>query len=85
MHESKEKLRTKIDTMRQRQDSTNLVISALVRSELCEDILMRLRRGQSIEMISEWIKELSPIDSRAASTLSHTSSDETRATSHILP
>lgn len=55
MRQSKENLRTEIETLRHRQRSSDQVFSALVRPELWEEVLARLRGGQSIETISDWL------------------------------
>ena len=55
MRQSKENLRTEIETLRQKQRSSDQVFAALVRPELWEEVLSRLRGGQPIENISEWL------------------------------
>ncbi|RKK41815.1 hypothetical protein BFJ69_g18436, partial [Fusarium oxysporum] len=55
VRQSKEDLRTKIESLRQKQRSGDQVFAALVRPELWEEVLTRLRSGQSIENISEWL------------------------------
>lgn len=55
MRQSKENLRTEIETLRQKQRSSDQVFAALVRPELWEEVLTRLRGGQPIETISEWL------------------------------
>ncbi|KAJ3525290.1 hypothetical protein NM208_g11701 [Fusarium decemcellulare] len=55
VRQSKENLRTEIESLRQRQRSSDQVFAALVRPELWEEVLNRLRSGQSIENISEWL------------------------------
>ncbi|KAM5347200.1 hypothetical protein ACJ41O_010205 [Fusarium nematophilum] len=55
VRQSKENLRTEIESLRQRQRSSDQVFAALVRPELWEEVLTRLRGGQSIENISEWL------------------------------
>lgn len=55
MRQSKENLRHEIESLRKQQRQTENVISALVRPELWEDVLQRLRNGQSIEVISDWL------------------------------
>ncbi|KAH6949602.1 fungal-specific transcription factor domain-containing protein [Fusarium avenaceum] len=52
---SKQDLRTEIESLRQKQRSGDQVFAALVRPELWEEVLTRLRGGQSIENISEWL------------------------------
>ncbi|KAF4451946.1 hypothetical protein F53441_5141 [Fusarium austroafricanum] len=55
VRQSKENLRTEIETLRQKQRSCDQVFAALVRPELWEEVLTRLRGGQNIETISEWL------------------------------
>ena len=55
VRQSKENLRSEIENLRNRQRSTDQVFAALVRPELWEEVLTRLRGGQSIEIISEWL------------------------------
>ncbi|KAG9500458.1 hypothetical protein J7337_008937 [Fusarium musae] len=55
VRQSKENLRTEIETLRQKQRSSDQVFAALVRPELWEEVLTRLRGGQPIETISEWL------------------------------
>ncbi|KAI5463932.1 fungal-specific transcription factor domain-containing protein [Mariannaea sp. PMI_226] len=56
VRQSKENLRTEIENLRQRQRSSDQVFAALVRPDMWEDVLSRLRSGQSIENISEWLR-----------------------------
>ncbi|KAI9163724.1 Nitrogen assimilation transcription factor nit-4 [Paramyrothecium foliicola] len=55
VRQSKENLRTEIESLRIRQRSSDQVFAALVRPELWEEVLTRLRGGQSVEGISEWL------------------------------
>ncbi|KAH7308705.1 fungal-specific transcription factor domain-containing protein [Stachybotrys elegans] len=55
VRQSKENLRTEIEHLRHRQRSSDQVFAALVRPELWEDVLARLRGGQTIESISDWL------------------------------
>ncbi|KAF4119954.1 Fungal specific transcription factor domain [Geosmithia morbida] len=55
IRQSKEHLRTEIESLRHRQRSSDTVISALVRPQLWEEVLNRLRGGESVESISEWL------------------------------
>ncbi|RGP61516.1 nitrate assimilation regulatory nira [Fusarium longipes] len=57
---SKENLRTEIETLRQKQRSSDQVFAALVRPELWEEVLTRLRGGQPVENISEWLASVPP-------------------------
>lgn len=52
---SKENLRAEIENLRLRQRSNDQVFAALARPELWEEVLSRLRGGQSVESISEWL------------------------------
>ncbi|KAJ6442438.1 nitrogen assimilation transcription factor nirA [Purpureocillium lavendulum] len=60
VRQSKENLRTEIESLRHRQRSSDVVFSALVRPDLWEDVLQRLRGGQSIDRISEWLGGVLP-------------------------
>ena len=53
VRQSKENLRIEIDSLRLRQRPSEQVITALVGSELWEEVLKRLRTGESVESISE--------------------------------
>ncbi|KAK5626664.1 hypothetical protein RRF57_002379 [Xylaria bambusicola] len=55
VRQSKENLRHEIENLRKQQRQSENVISALVRPELWEDVLQRLRNGQSVEVISDWL------------------------------
>ncbi|KAK6856368.1 fungal specific transcription factor [Apiospora arundinis] len=55
VRQSKENLRNEIDQLRRQQRHNDSVFSALVRPELWEEVLSRMRGGQSIESISEWL------------------------------
>lgn len=70
MRQSKENLRTEIEILRQRQRSSDQVFAALVRPELWEEVLSRLRGGQSIENISDWVDCIPPAGAAAGSLLS---------------
>ncbi|KIL86066.1 hypothetical protein FAVG1_10460 [Fusarium avenaceum] len=59
VRQSKENLRTEIETLRQKQRSSDQVFAALVRPELWEEVLRRIRGGQSIDSISEWLASAS--------------------------
>ncbi|RFN49816.1 putative nitrate assimilation regulatory protein nira [Fusarium flagelliforme] len=60
VRQSKENLRTEIETLRQKQRSSDQVFAALVRPELWEEVLTRLRGGQPIENISDWLASVPP-------------------------
>lgn len=55
VRQSKENLRHEIESLRRQQRHSESILSALVRPELVEEVLQRLRQGQSIENISEWL------------------------------
>lgn len=55
MRQSKENLRNEIDQLRRQQASTETVISALSHNAQWEEVLRRLRSGQSVEAISDWL------------------------------
>lgn len=55
MRQSKETLRTEIESLRHRQRSSDQVFAALVRPNIWEEVLARLRNGHSVETISEWL------------------------------
>ncbi|KAI0476279.1 fungal-specific transcription factor domain-containing protein [Xylariaceae sp. FL0804] len=55
VRQSKENLRTEIDTLRRQQQQNESVFTALVRPDLWEDVMTRLRNGHSVEGISEWL------------------------------
>ncbi|KAI8722620.1 Zn(2)-C6 fungal-type domain-containing protein [Fusarium sp. LHS14.1] len=60
VRQSKENLRSEIENLRQRQRSSDQVFAALVRPDLWEEVLTRLRNGQSVEIISEWLGGILP-------------------------
>lgn len=55
MRQSKDNLRSEIDNLRRHQRTSNQVFAALIRPELWEEVIMRLRNGQTIDRISEWL------------------------------
>lgn len=55
VRQSKENLRHEIESLRKQQRQSDSVFSALVRPELWEDVLQRIRNGQPIEVISDWL------------------------------
>ncbi|KAM3505124.1 hypothetical protein MY11210_008087 [Beauveria gryllotalpidicola] len=68
VRQSKENLRTEIEQLRHRQRSSDQVFSALVRSNLWEDVLGRLRNGQSVDSISDWLGSNLASDAEQTST-----------------
>ena len=57
VRQSKETLRNEIDHLRQKQRSSDQVLSALARPELWEEVVSRIRGGQSVETISGWLDQ----------------------------
>lgn len=55
VRQSKENLRTEIDQLRKQQRQNDSVLTALVKPELWGEVLTRIRSGQSVEGISEWL------------------------------
>ncbi|KAI0886400.1 fungal-specific transcription factor domain-containing protein [Annulohypoxylon maeteangense] len=55
VRQSKENLRHEIEVLRRQQRQSDSVFSALVRPDLIEEVLQRLRQGQTVEGISEWL------------------------------
>ncbi|KAH8884399.1 hypothetical protein GQ53DRAFT_399706 [Thozetella sp. PMI_491] len=55
VRQSKDTLRHEIELLRRQQRSNEQVFSALVRPDVWEEVLTRLRGGQSIETISDWL------------------------------
>ncbi|KAK0733783.1 fungal-specific transcription factor domain-containing protein [Lasiosphaeria miniovina] len=56
VRQSKETLRHEIDQLRRQQRSSEQVLSALARPDPREEVLTRLRNGQTVEVISEWLR-----------------------------
>ncbi|KAI1818640.1 hypothetical protein GGS20DRAFT_581396 [Poronia punctata] len=59
VRQSKENLRHEIENLRKQQRQSETVLSALVRPELWEEVLRRLRNGQPVHVISEWLSTFS--------------------------
>lgn len=55
MRQSKENLRNEIEHLRRLQASNESVISALSHNAQWEEVLRRLRSGQSVEAIADWL------------------------------
>lgn len=70
VRQSKENLRTEIESLRSRQKSSDSVLAALVRPGLWEDVLSRLRNGQTVEAIGEWLSDHVPSGSAPQSATS---------------
>ncbi|KAL2141995.1 hypothetical protein VTI28DRAFT_1731 [Corynascus sepedonium] len=60
VRQSKENLRTEIEQLRRQQRNNDQVIAALVRPDLWEQVIARLRSGQSVESIAEWLGGTNP-------------------------
>lgn len=56
MRQSKEALRSEVDTLQRSHDSSDRVFAALVRPDLSQDVLARLRNGMSVESITKWLE-----------------------------
>ncbi|KAI1077769.1 fungal-specific transcription factor domain-containing protein [Whalleya microplaca] len=59
VRQSKENLRHEIEALRRQQRQSESVFSALAQEGSWEEVLQRLRDGQSVEGISEWLSTLS--------------------------
>jgi hypothetical protein len=55
VRQSKENLRHELEQLRRQQRNNEQVISALIRPDVWEEVLSRLRKGQSVESISDWL------------------------------
>ncbi|POS74543.1 hypothetical protein DHEL01_v207067 [Diaporthe helianthi] len=55
VRQSKENLRTEIEYLRRQQASNESVLSALSQTAQWEEVLRRLRSGQSVEAIADWL------------------------------
>ncbi|KAK1758298.1 nitrogen assimilation transcription factor nit-4 [Echria macrotheca] len=65
VRQSKETLRHEIEQLRRQQRSSDQILTALVRPDLVDEVLSRLRNGQSVDAISEWLGSV-PATSRPA-------------------
>ncbi|PNY29440.1 Nitrogen assimilation transcription factor nit-4 [Tolypocladium capitatum] len=77
VRQSKENLRSEIENLRHRQRSSDVVFSALVRPDLWEEVLRRLRGGQPIGNISEWLGGMLPSGAGALPAMSQRSDRDT--------
>ncbi|KAL1873419.1 hypothetical protein VTK73DRAFT_1010 [Phialemonium thermophilum] len=64
VRQSKENLRNEIEQLRRQQRNSDLVIAALARPDLWEEVLARLRNGQSVDSISQWLGGMAPLESQ---------------------
>ncbi|KAL8383507.1 hypothetical protein RB595_010624 [Gaeumannomyces hyphopodioides] len=55
VRQSKEDLRAEIDQLRRQQQDNETILTALAEPSRWEEVLQRLRSGQSVESISEWL------------------------------
>jgi hypothetical protein len=74
VRQSKEHLRNEIENLRLRQRSSDQVFAALIRPQLWEEVLARLRGGESVENISDWLSSLPPGGPTPSSVYAHTGS-----------
>ncbi|KAL6900102.1 fungal-specific transcription factor domain-containing protein [Trichoderma evansii] len=72
VRQSKEHLRNEIEYLRLRQRSSDQVFAALIRPQLWEEVLARLRGGQTVESISDWLASIPPSGPTASSAYAHT-------------
>ncbi|GAW26055.1 putative nitrogen assimilation transcription factor nit-4 [Rosellinia necatrix] len=77
VRQSKEGLRHEIESLRKQQRQSESIFSALIQPELWEEVLQRLRNGQSIEVISGWLG--STASSRAGALPSYAQPAELRS------
>ncbi|PSR84446.1 fungal-specific transcription factor domain-domain-containing protein [Coniella lustricola] len=63
VRQSKETLRTEIEQLRRQQRSNESVLAALARNDQWEEVVRRLRAGQSVEIVSEWLHGHKPAGS----------------------
>ncbi|KAI0172933.1 fungal-specific transcription factor domain-containing protein [Hypoxylon sp. FL1284] len=85
VRQSKETLRHEIESLRRQQRHNESVLSALARSELVEEVLQRLRQGQSTEGISEWLGTGSSFPSTGGTLPSFARPSETSARVTLPP
>lgn len=55
VRQSKENLRTEIDTLRREKRQSDSILLALHRSDLADEVIQRLRTGQKAEEIADWL------------------------------
>ncbi|KPM36685.1 hypothetical protein AK830_g9874 [Neonectria ditissima] len=81
VRQSKENLRAEIENLRHRQRSNDQVFAALVRPDHWEEVLTRLRGGQSVETVSEWLNGTLPSGGGAMPSFAQRS--ETSSSAHV--
>ncbi|KAH7018227.1 fungal-specific transcription factor domain-containing protein [Microdochium trichocladiopsis] len=55
VRQSKENLRTEIDSLRREKRQSDSILSALHRSDLAQEVIQRLRTGHKVEDIADWL------------------------------
>lgn len=85
VRQSKENLRHEIESLRRQQRQNDSVISALVRPELVEEVLQRLRQGHSVGGISEWLGNAPAFPAAGPSLPSFTRPNEPRSGPTLPP
>jgi len=58
VRQSKENLRSEIEQLRRQQRSSESVLAALARPDIWEEVLKRLRAGENVDVISNWLNSL---------------------------
>ncbi|EHK22819.1 uncharacterized protein TRIVIDRAFT_113690, partial [Trichoderma virens Gv29-8] len=69
VRQSKETLRTEIETLRLRQRSSDQVFGALIQPHLWEEVLARLRGGQSVDGIADWLGNVNSVTGPATTSI----------------
>lgn len=72
MRQSKETLRTELDQLRREQRANKTIMSALVSNDQWEEVIHRLRGGQSVETISDWLSGIMATDATQLPTFART-------------
>lgn len=81
MRQSKENLRNEIEQLRRQQASSESVFSALSHNGQWEEVLRRLRSGQSVEAIADWLGGQLSTGAGAIPSFGHPSGTGTNLTS----
>lgn len=81
MRQSKENLRNEIEQLRRQQASSESVIGALSHNAQWEEVLRRLRSGQSVDAIADWLSTQLSSGAGAVPSLGHPSGTGTNLTS----
>lgn len=85
MRRLKEDLRTEMEQLYQRKRSSDQVFTALVGSNVWEVVLQRLREGQSIKSISDWLGDSLPSGGGAIPSFGHPGESNLHAGSAPAP